>query len=231
MGSHMLINTDYSHFHYTELTSTNDKLIQMLNNNSASEGTFITADIQTKGRGKFKNSWISPEGNLYISTVVEKTGLSSQLPFLAAIAVGEALGIKEIRYKWPNDIIINNKKLGGVLLEAFGSYVIIGIGINMLTAPLKNSTSLKEIGVVMQRAVLLEKLINLFHYYKNILYSKGFDQIRNLWMKNVPQSTIKVVQNDKIITGKFVEIDENGNLILIDNLAQQHCINTGNIFI
>ena len=97
----------------------------------ARTGTLVWARSQTKGRGRRGRSWSSPEGNLYLSLILhpgrEAKGAAA-LAFLAAIAIGEGIAplipaSVDVRYKWPNDVLLNGRKVAGVLLEtSIGSY-------------------------------------------------------------------------------------------------------------
>ncbi|MEM7617486.1 MAG: biotin--[acetyl-CoA-carboxylase] ligase [Pseudomonadota bacterium] len=115
------------------------------------EGTVIFAEHQSKGYGRYGKEWISPKGNFYCSIVLKpNTDLRrlSQLPFVFAAAVGRVLkdllpeDRDKVQYKWPNDILINNKKVAGILLESSmtrGStspnWLLVGIGINTVNSP------------------------------------------------------------------------------------------------
>ncbi len=105
----------------------------------APEGTVVVAERQTSGRGRFGRSWVSPKGNLYLSVVLRPTReVLPQLPVLSGVAVARAIRKTtrlEPRIKWPNDVLINGKKVCGILLTSSlqgdrPEYVNAGIGIN-----------------------------------------------------------------------------------------------------
>ena len=112
--------------------------------NHASSGLVVLAEKQTAGRGRRGKVWVSPlASNIYMSVVWDFSGAGDTLKGLS-LAIGVAvrrallkLGVAEIKLKWPNDIFVNGKKLGGILLEMIGDpsaecSVIVGIGINVL---------------------------------------------------------------------------------------------------
>jgi BirA family biotin operon repressor/biotin-[acetyl-CoA-carboxylase] ligase len=107
----------------------------------ASEGTTVIAWIQTGGRGRRGRVWLSPAGGLWLSVVLRPRVSLEQWPLVglaasagAAGAVREVAGV-EARVKWPNDILVEDRKLGGVLIEASGTAAIAGIGINANVPP------------------------------------------------------------------------------------------------
>ena len=105
--------------------STNNWLSDFL-----SIGDSVLAIKQSEGKGRRGNTWSSDYGGLYFSFTSSNNRL---LPFIVGITVVESLvNIKEdIKLKWPNDIILNGKKLGGILCENYGDYTVIGIGLNI----------------------------------------------------------------------------------------------------
>lgn len=122
--------------------STNNDAISIAE--SAIEGTLIIAENQTNGRGRRGRNWISPFGKgLYFSLILKPSISVVKLPkltILAGVCVAKSLrrlGI-DVLLKWPNDIMLNNKKIGGILSELFvegeeARYVILGIGLNVHT--------------------------------------------------------------------------------------------------
>jgi BirA family transcriptional regulator, biotin operon repressor / biotin---[acetyl-CoA-carboxylase] ligase len=136
--------------HFLTLDSTNDLAKQLMEENAV-EGTVVWADQQTKGRGQRGRVWISQEGNLFCSIIlrpslrIEDLANLSQFSVLAAVAVGEVLSsflpdFCQLTYKWPNDVLVNDQKISGILLESsFDDKtvkgVVVGIGINIQTAP------------------------------------------------------------------------------------------------
>ncbi len=128
---------------YPSLSSTND-IAKRQAKKGAREGTVILAEEQTAGRGRLKRAWLSPKGSIALSIILHPT--PTQLPSLimvASLAVArciEKVGGLETQIKWPNDVLINGKKVCGILIESDvrGSavdYAVIGIGINVNLKP------------------------------------------------------------------------------------------------
>jgi BirA family biotin operon repressor/biotin-[acetyl-CoA-carboxylase] ligase len=111
----------------------------------------VRADRQTAGRGRFQRSWISDEGGLWLSAVLplpRDRADRAALPLVVGLAVWEALhsaGVKGLRMRWPNDLLVENRKLAGVLLDQFApGLAVAGIGINVANRPEVLDASLRN---------------------------------------------------------------------------------------
>lgn len=158
-------------------------------------GAVIWAKRQTEGRGRMGRNWISPEGNLFVSILLQpekpQTELC-QLSFVAAVAAIEALqplleSDKRLQCKWPNDVLLNDKKAWRHLLENFQvgdgkPWVVVGVGINVDSYPPRNripATCLKDAGVELVSAkIILSRFVHHFIGRYNEWNSKGFAPIR-----------------------------------------------------
>ena len=95
-------------------------------------GSVVVADHQTAGRGRLDRRWDAPSGSaLLASFVLEPHPL---LSLAAGVAAAEACG-PDVRLKWPNDLMLRGRKLGGILVEVSGGKAVVGIGINLTSAP------------------------------------------------------------------------------------------------
>lgn len=127
---------------YESHTESTNTLAKHLPDAEASHGTLVIADHQTAGRGQYQRSWLSaPAQNLTFSVVLtpgRSKGISL-LKQVAALAVFDALselGLRSVRIKWPNDVLVENRKIAGILVEAVFkgaalSRVVVGIGLNV----------------------------------------------------------------------------------------------------
>ena len=111
-------------YYYSETGSTNDEAFA-LGIAGMPEGTVVIADSQSRGRGRLQRSWYSPSGsNIYTSVILRpeiESSKSSRIPIMAGVAVAEMLNIYcpgKIKLKWPNDVLINDKKVCGILSQA-----------------------------------------------------------------------------------------------------------------
>lgn len=125
---------------YERVTSTND-LAKRLAEEGASEGTAVLALEQTAGRGRLGRLWASPRGGMYLSVVLRPALAADRWSLLGiAVAVGsasaaESLAGTPITLKWPNDLLLETRKVGGILVEAGPTFAVAGIGINAAVPP------------------------------------------------------------------------------------------------
>ena len=187
--------------------STNDEL-KDLAAKGAPHFTAVTAKQQTKGRGRYGRKWVSPKGNLYIS-ILFREKLTPLISYIAAVAMRETIGKSEI--KWPNDILIGGKKAAGLLLESVeGEYIVLGIGVNIESAPdyaAKVDDDIKKV-----RDILLARLWHNFKEYKQL----GFAPIRAKWLEYAAfkgqEITVNLPKGQK--KGIFLDLTMEGELKL-----------------
>ena len=192
------------------------------------EGTAVIADIQNTGRGRFKRTWVTPEGNIAVSIVLYPHRKNLHyLTMLAALAVYRSIekttGLN-CQLKWPNDVLINGKKVCGILLESQATaesveYAIAGIGINvnMKLADYPGialfATSLAdETGAEVSRTLLLQNL---------------FIEMENLYVQMQAGESILPEWRDKLITlGKAVNVRCNDEVFqgIAESVADDGCL-------
>ncbi len=212
------------------LPSTHDK------NEHIIEGTVIIADSQTQGKGRLGRTWISPPGvNLYFTILLEppiSVRESSLITLMAAVsvvtAIRDSLGLQAV-IKWPNDILIGDKKTGGILTEMKSdtdriNFLAVGIGINVnmsrktLPGHLKNiATSLKdESGHQINRVEFLGEILRRFENLYKILLRGKKTYIVNEWLRlnSTIGRRVRVHKRERIITGFAKGIGNDGELIL-----------------
>jgi BirA family biotin operon repressor/biotin-[acetyl-CoA-carboxylase] ligase len=220
--------------YFKEVDSTND-VAKYLAENGAEGGTVVVAEIQNRGKGRRGKTWISPPGGVWMSIILRPDippSKAPQLTLVTGVAVAETLK-KELKLdvgiKWPNDILIGNKKVCGILTEVNASinkvnYVVVGIGIDMnVDVPLfppdlqKGATSLKnELDTEINGAILVQKfLLNLEKLYNQFTDGK-FPDILNEWrfLSKTIGSKVEVRTRGKTIRGDAVGINKDGILIL-----------------
>ncbi len=207
------------------LASTNDEAMSLVT--KLNKNCIVSAKMQTKGRGRRAHSWISQEGNLFVSFAfrIELTDLS-QIVILSAVAIFKTIShfIKnsDIKIKWPNDILINNEKISGILFEkADNDFWVMGVGINIVSNPqIENNnyktTSFNKLGVIIDRIRVLEYFVDVFDNLLEQYNLYGFDKIKQTWLDNAYNlgNSVIIKQANDIIEGKFLTIDDNGALIL-----------------
>ncbi|AZL15994.1 biotin--[acetyl-CoA-carboxylase] ligase [Rickettsiales endosymbiont of Stachyamoeba lipophora] len=215
------------------------------------KGNFlIWSKSQSAGRGRNNRNWVSEPGNLFFSVLLQdKFSLiqASQIVFVAAVAMGEALRSLtklNIEYKWPNDLIINNSKVGGILVESKFSptrkstdWIVVGIGINIMSFPNDIDASYPITSLFNEKAIikeddLLSKFLDLFHEYLERWNIIGMDFIRDKWSRNAYRigQEISIKTPNEVIKGQMLGINTNGALFIsLDGL--QTTISSGEIIL
>jgi BirA family transcriptional regulator, biotin operon repressor / biotin---[acetyl-CoA-carboxylase] ligase len=225
-------------YSFEEVSSTNDIALE-LGRNGACEGTIVIADSQSGGRGRLGRRWISPPGvNLYTSVIFRPRIATKDAPVLtliSAISVAEALraeGAVGATIKWPNDLIINMKKVAGILTEMETKedevdFIVVGIGVNLnMTGEMMKqemgevadmATSLREVvGHEIERKKFTSSLISKLDVWYQSFLNGGKPLIIKRWMEmwEAIHRRVRVSFDERIIEGIASGIDEDGYLIL-----------------
>ena len=239
--------------HYrTEVFSTQD-VAEDLAREGAPEGTAVIAETQTGGRGRRGRKWTSPTGSgIYLSLILRPVlspVQAHQIPLLAGVAAGRAIRRNtpsEVKLKWPNDIVLNRKKAGGILTELRCDtdnidYLILGIGINvntprkLLPQPLAGDvTSIaEECGEMVSRVKLVQALLAEFETLYTHYLVHGFDSIREQWksLNNTIGSHVKVNTGNEEIEGLAQDIDKQGYLLVKKEGKGTQRIISGDVFL
>ncbi|MGI8670456.1 MAG: biotin--[acetyl-CoA-carboxylase] ligase [Aridibacter sp.] len=231
------------------LNSTNTEAINQAKC-GADEGVCVVATEQTSGRGRHGRSWISPkDSGLYFSIVLRpkiETRFLPLLTLMTSVAVFEVL--KELYnlqpdIKWSNDILINEKKISGILAETAetnkGLAVIVGIGINLnsknFPAELsKTATSIEQ--ETNQKAdydELLNSLTRFFNYFYGIFQDEnGAEKIRQEWKRRSTYfsgKNVRVILKNEIIYGTTCGLEENGALKVKTKNGELKIIQAGDV--
>lgn len=228
------LNTRYigRRIYYYETVSSTMDIAMELGIKGASEGTIVVAEAQTEGRGRLGRRWLSPKyKGIYTSIILRPNILPNSASFfslLSAIsvcgAVEEMLGL-EVEIKWPNDLLIGNRKFAGILTELSGEidevrFIVIGAGINVNSSRDSlppGATSLKEEnGSFVNRADLLKEILRKVEQYYIIFNSKGSAPIIEEWQshRNTIGKRIKVTCKNCHLEGMAVDIDTDGALLV-----------------
>jgi BirA family biotin operon repressor/biotin-[acetyl-CoA-carboxylase] ligase len=219
--------------HYKTLGSTNDEA-KALARAGAPEGTLVWADEQTAGRGRRGRVWLSPPGNLYLSLVLRPDGApprAAQLSFVAAVGLGDALTALvgpavRLRYKWPNDLLADDRKLAGILLESENAssdrvdFVVVGIGVNIVVAPDNveyPATSLAAEGIAgVTPPLVLGAFARHFDTWARRWRTDGFAPVRAAWLARASGlgDKVRVRLERTTFCGRFLDLDADGALVL-----------------
>ena len=212
--------------HYASIGSTNDEALRLAREGAA-HGTVVHADEQTVGRGRLSRRWLSPPGNLYLSIVLRPevpVARSVEIGLVAALAVADAVQALlplQVRatLKWPNDVLVRDGKIAGILLEQADDALILGIGLNVLQAPSGVSYQVSTIvgcGGLATVDGARDRLLTAMANWTGIWQQEGFAPIRAAWLSRAhPIGTaLRVRLADRLATGRFAGIDEDGALLL-----------------
>ena len=200
------------------IDSTNDECKRISSNKDI---LVVTADKQTRGKGRKGKKWHSPEGNISLSIAFADKEFNMPISIATGILVKDALtevfNIGSIKLKWPNDLVFEKRKIGGILVEKeiFANYtkVIVGIGINLeLDKKEFWWGDLKDIN----GKNLRDKIINNILIKFETLFRDGLDDWKNLWSQSCihNDSIISVARNDQVIEGEYLGINDAGELLL-----------------
>ncbi|WP_457796123.1 biotin--[acetyl-CoA-carboxylase] ligase [Methylocystis sp. S23] len=209
---------------------------------------WIVAERQTRGRGRLGREWISPAGNLYASFVFSdfaEARVAPELGFVAGAAAIRALrattSANLFQLKWPNDLLLDGGKLGGVLLECVNAQTspvaIVGIGVNVAQAPegLPYPTrALSDLGAPVPSADavfahLSDALTATLDLWKG---GEGFAEIRAEWLASASSlgEDIRVAMSNETLEGRFDTIDASGRLVL-ETRAGRRVVEAGDVLI
>jgi BirA family biotin operon repressor/biotin-[acetyl-CoA-carboxylase] ligase len=182
-------------YFYDEVTSTND-VARRLAEENASEGTVVVSRKQSNGRGRNRRHWFSPVGGLWFSLILRpRNGENLTLiPLLSGVAGARAImHVTDLKVwlKWPNDLIVENRKLGGILVETMLSksvpVVIVGVGINVRNSfaessePLRTAISLHDLGREIEELDVLKNLMHEFEWRYELFNEGSIDLLLNEW--------------------------------------------------
>jgi BirA family biotin operon repressor/biotin-[acetyl-CoA-carboxylase] ligase len=219
--------------YFSSVGSTNSEA-KALAAKGACEGTLVVAEEQVNGKGRLDRLWVSPEGGIWLSIVLRPhltPAVASRLTIASAVATAKAIefiGVKP-EIKWPNDILINRKKVCGILLELAAQpdridYVVIGVGINAnfdirnLPGESRNfaTSLLTETGKRIDRAQFVAYLLSAFEkeYYR--IDAGDWNSTKSDWLSRCMMlgKQISLGAHNGEITGKFIGIDDSGALLL-----------------
>ena len=205
---------------FEEIDSTNDECKRISIEN---DFHIVIAEKQTKGKGRLGKKWSSPDtGNIYMSISTEKDLSCGPISLFTGLickkSIDKTINKEKIGLKWPNDLVLENKKIGGILVETESfnekTRTIIGIGIN-LNLPKKESWwgDLSKFNIADKREILISEIINGF--------ISALDNPMVEWLNEWKEACIHINQqieinkNGQLLKNViFHDIDDNGNAII-----------------
>nr|PZN03475.1 MAG: biotin--[acetyl-CoA-carboxylase] ligase [Bacillota bacterium] len=235
-------------YHYTSIGSTNDeakKLAQM----GAPHGTLVIAEEQTGGRGRLGRKWVSPPGQgIWLSIILRPSLEPSEAPRItmacavaAAKAIRQEVGVNCL-IKWPNDLLIDGKKVAGILTEMSADmdkihYVVTGIGMNVNNAEFppdieKTATSLKlASGEEVERLKILTQFLSQFEEIYRSLEGGKFEAILGEWRQlscNLGKR-VRIIGRNFELEGTALDVDGDGALLIKTDEGQVERVLSGDV--
>jgi BirA family biotin operon repressor/biotin-[acetyl-CoA-carboxylase] ligase len=209
-------------------------------------GLAIMARRQERGRGSHGRAWSSPPGNLYVSVLLRPGGPAAEgglWSLLAAVALAEAVepllpDHAALRLKWPNDLLLNSRKLAGILLDsaaeagALGA-LVIGFGLNLAAAPAladREAAALAEVAVPPAPERVAAALLDRLGHWCGRQATEGFGPVREAWLARAPEpgTPMKLRQGSRDVGGTFAGLGPDGALLL-DTGGIRHAFAAGEI--
>ena len=212
-------------YRYKTLKSTNETAREILEENA-----IIIADEQTAGKGRMGKSFFSPEGGIYMSVIL-KLDFSDSVYLSAAAAVSVCRAIKNLtglspKIKWINDIYLDEKKVGGILIEGVSSYVVVGIGLNLKPQEFPADINAASLEVDIERELLIDEIISqLFSVSKEKNFIEEYKKLSDILGEK-----IIVYDKNEEYTAYVTDISDIGELI-IQKGDRSQILNSTNITI
>lgn len=212
---------------FESVGSTND-VARALAKQGAAEGTTVVAEAQTAGRGRKGRHWASPPGGLWLSIVLRPSLPLEAWPLIGfAAGAGTAAALesvsgKTIQLKWPNDLILDSRKVGGVLVESAEGVVILGIGINAniaiedLPGDIRPSatTLLTSLGRIIDLSALVREILGQVEAFYDSMH-RDPQSILDAWRRRSFLTGRRVqVSGVNSLDGVAEDIDDNGALLI-----------------
>lgn len=216
---------------FDELPSTSDYCLNACRSGQGGAGMAVLARQQTKGRGSRGRNWVDAGQSLALTAVLgmEQAGPEALggWPFVAALAFYDGLlravpaAFSRLTIKWPNDILLDGQKMGGILIEREGDYVLVGLGANLEATPDQSLLErpvacLAQCGTVPDVEKVARHVLDGLALWSDLWRKKGFACIRAAWLERAhPLGTPLVVSGGTTYEkGHFAGLAEDGRLLL-----------------
>ena len=230
-----------------ETDSTNAEISRHFSGHPSEEGFVVIADCQTGGKGRSGRVWHSAPGTgIYLSMSIQPNFSPEQLPIVTLMAgLATAIAVNKFipnpaKLKWPNDLLLNDKKIAGVLCEYHASKVptvIIGIGINVnhtqFPAEINDiATSLKlETGLETNRTTLIRQLVTQLDFQYSELKNNKVQALIDNWTlhSDLFGKSININKGNQSITGKAIRLDPLGRLVILNKSGKEIALDSGEV--
>lgn len=204
---------------FKEVSSTQDTAKRFVHKH---EELAVASLFQKRGRGRHGRVWFSPLGGLYVSLLLFPEKRLTSIPLLVSLSIIRTLedfSFSKLTVLWPNDVLLNDKKVCGIICEQFKKAVICGIGLNVnvekFSQNVENATSLKlETGRNFEIDTVLKKIVGKFNPLYRELQHEGL-KIKEVlsYISGIGESA-QVITSQETITGTVYDIDDDWALLL-----------------
>ncbi len=209
-------------------TGSTNTVARQLAERGIEEGTVVIAEVLTRAKGRMGRTFITKHGGVWMSLVLKPSidpAHASSITLLAAVSVAKALrgaGL-EATIKWPNDVLVNGKKICGILTEMNAetdavNFIILGIGVNVNNdVPLETATTMKsELGHDVDRARFVQSLLETLEGDYRTFQEEGFTPILWSWRRysDTLGRIVEVTSQDGVVRGLAQDVDEDGSLLV-----------------
>jgi BirA family biotin operon repressor/biotin-[acetyl-CoA-carboxylase] ligase len=222
-------------YHFTKVSSTND-VARELAINGAKEGTVVIAETQSRGRGRLSRIWVSPRGGIWFSVILRpkiNPKDAHKITFMIALAVTKTimrLFKLETKIKWPNDVLVNNKKVCGILTELSSTsgdsvdFVVAGVGVNANVNVKSFSEDFREFATSLNeqmkkeisRETFLQVLLEEIECYYKTLTRNSFNKILEEWksLTITLNAYVEATSFNRKVEGRAIDVDLDGALLI-----------------
>ncbi len=202
----------YKVLSFDKISSTQTYAHDMVAGGTAVDHTIICAAAQYAGRGRYRRKWVSHHGNLYASFIFRSPERDPRLSYTVAVAIVDTLASYGINatIKWPNDILLDGKKVAGVLIEYAGRFVIVGIGINVHSNPTVDEYKTTKLDKYADIEIqdLLARLAKKLDKWMGA----EFDSVRRCWMESAAGLNGMVKYRGEMV--ELIGINDSGALVV-----------------
>ena len=219
--------------HLQTIDSTNEYLKRI--GDKSTDGTVVISEEQTRGKGRMGRTWQSNSGEgIWMSLLLKPNIIPFKAPFITLVAgVSVVTALRKLnvpaQIKWPNDIILNDKKICGILTELSAeiervNYIIVGMGMNVKNMYFSDelehkATSLYKEGYILQRVDIVDEILYEFEKnYIDYIENDNKEHVLNLFRQysNIINKEIYLIKNDQRELVTCIDINDSGNLIIKD---------------
>ena len=235
---------------YRQEVESTQRLLRELARNGAPEGSVALADRQVRGRGRRQRGWVSLSGGVAMSVLFTPRlapDRISQFLLLAGVAAAEAISSRSgmrAGLKWPNDVLLEGKKVGGILAEMSSDaerieHLILGMGLNLNTPAEEIPPEIRDqatsvlaaTGSNISRPGLAQDILGRLEGYYHRLMEEGLSPVRQQWLAYTVTlgRRVRADTDSAVLHGTARDIDESGALLLQDDSGAEHRLVAGDI--